>query len=279
MATVIAHYDSNGIVSDDLVNMIKHISNLSTETHFVSTKIKKNEINKINKYANIISRENYGYDFWSYKIGIDQLFDKKNLDSILIFNSSFIIADPILLTQKFFADTPKYPCIKGISKSNEIDCHIQSYWVEFSSNSLINSNIFKKWWDDMTPISEYHEVIRNYEIGMSKYFSNAGIPLISTFKNSIQKNLISSCRAIGNYHLKPPLDENLNLDTINLKLNIAEKLNPTSLLWDFLLAEYGIIKTKIASRNNRDFNLKIFESIIEKKFPDRKNYLLRRIQI
>lgn len=279
MATIIAHYDSNGIVNDDLINMIRHISDLSTETYFISTKIKNDQIEKINKYANVISRENYGYDFWSYKIGIDQLTNKKSLDSILIFNSSFIIADPTLLIEKFFSETPDYPCLKGISKSNEIDCHIQSYWIQFNSNSLINSEIFEKWWSKMTPISEYREVIKKYEVGMSQYFSDAGIPLISTFQPSFATNLISSCRAIGNYHLTPVLNDNFNSDAINLKLNTAQKLNPTSLLWDFILAEYGIIKAKIASRSNRDFNLKIFESIIEKKFPNNKNYLLRRIQI
>ena len=52
MATIIAHHDLNGIVNDDLFDMIKHISSLSTETHFISTKIKNDQIDKINKYAN-----------------------------------------------------------------------------------------------------------------------------------------------------------------------------------------------------------------------------------
>ena len=76
---LIAHYHKSGEIRDDLVKFITESKKSFNKIIFISTKLKKSEHKKINKYAKIISRPNFGYDFYSYKIGIKELLQNKNI--------------------------------------------------------------------------------------------------------------------------------------------------------------------------------------------------------
>ena len=71
---LIAHYHNKGKIREDLCNFIKKASKSFNKIIFISTKLNNNEKKKIDKFALIISRPNYGYDFYSYKVGLEKLF-------------------------------------------------------------------------------------------------------------------------------------------------------------------------------------------------------------
>jgi len=71
---LIAHYHSKGKIREDLCNFIKKASKSFKKIILISTKLNKNEKKKIDKFALIICRPNYGYDFYSYKVGLEKLF-------------------------------------------------------------------------------------------------------------------------------------------------------------------------------------------------------------
>ena len=74
----------------------------SDEIVFVSTNINKESALIVEKMCNLIVRENFGYDFWSYKVGIESILNKKSLDSILLVNSSVIYFNPDKLINEFW---------------------------------------------------------------------------------------------------------------------------------------------------------------------------------
>ena len=103
---IIAHYHQNGQLRSDLVNLIKLFHNDFKNIIVISTNLKNIEIKKIKKYATIITRENLGYDFYSYKVGIDYLkkkLKKKFYDKnkILLLPSSLLFLKPKKLLINF----------------------------------------------------------------------------------------------------------------------------------------------------------------------------------
>jgi lipopolysaccharide biosynthesis protein len=280
IAVVIAHFDPDGHVPLDLLNLISALKKRSNEIVFVSTNINKKSALIVEKMCNLITRENFGYDFWSYKVGIESILNKKSLDSILLINSSAIYFNPEKLLNDFFEGSPDYPALYGLTESYQVEQHVQSFWIEFCTNQLINSKAFDLWWDEMIPISEQLEVIKKYEIGMSKFFSNLGVSLEALYKRSPKDQVLAACRTISDDHCNIDLDnELLDGGSFTLPLELAKKINPTSILWDVILEKYDWIKVKSFDRSNRDFRIYKFLLYLEnavENVEDNVNILISR---
>ena len=244
LAFVIAHYHPNGKVDLSLKGLIKHFSTLAREIILVSTNINDDSKKALTPYCKIIERENYGYDFWSYKVGIDAFKSTKHLSRLVLFNNSFICLDPIKLADIAVADV-KSNTLCGITMCEETHKHIQSYWLSFEGNELINSAIFKDFWGGMIPITKRQKVIQEYEIGLSAKLYQSGVVLRSLFQPTNEDNLIALCRAIASGGLKVgEVEEFFRINT-----NVGRGLNPTHYLWDKLMESTGIIKLELLKSN------------------------------
>jgi rhamnosyltransferase len=250
---IFAHYDPNGKVHLDTQDLIKELYEYSNQIIFVSTNISDESFQFISKYCKIIKRENYGYDFWSYKVGLDHISNYKEVTSIILINNSFIATNPIKLCDNYFSLNKDDKCLFGLTISNEKLKHIQSFWIEFTGTKIIHSSSFKDWWESMKPISNQKEVIEKYEIGLSSHFNKLGFSLNSLFNPTDIDKIIGSMRSIINKHYA--LDESITItDKLSVDANLANNLNPTSLLWYELLNRCHFIKTKTIGYKNRDFN-------------------------
>ena len=74
---IFAHYHSNGLIRKDILEFFKKSKPFFKEIILISTNLKKEEKKKIPKNIRIIIRKNIGYDFFSYKIGLDYFLKKK----------------------------------------------------------------------------------------------------------------------------------------------------------------------------------------------------------
>lgn len=258
LAFVVAHYHAQGKVPTNLYNLVRHLAELSNNIVFVSTNICESDVIKISPFAKVIARENFGYDFWSYKVGLESLEGLEEIERLVFLNSSFITTDPQALCQ-LFLEPVNGKTLRGLTACRSPKQHIQSYLFSFEDNSLINSEDFKTWWRNMTPLSNRDEVIAHYEIGMSSWFSSKGIPIKSTFvipKAAIVKVL---CSLTTKRNWKPSdFFTVLKLLKIRLisKVKIYENLNPTHLFWDSLYQKAKIIKIDLLKNNptNQDLN-------------------------
>ena len=66
---IFAHYHSNGLIRNDIIDFINKSKKYFKKIVFVSTKINKKELEKLPKKIKVIKRKNIGYDFYSYKVG------------------------------------------------------------------------------------------------------------------------------------------------------------------------------------------------------------------
>jgi len=262
VAFVVAHYSSEGRVSESIINLLRFLRNHASDIIFVSTGINSNYEKVVRSLCRVIVRQNFGHDFWSYKVGIDALRGKNKLDRIVIFNSSFVTVAPALLVRPFLG-VPEGPALKGVSLSTQYAPHLQSFWVSFEHNHLVRSLDFSEWWSGMIPISDRLKVIEKYEIGMSKFFSDRGYSLQVANSPSEKDWFLGLCRAYGN-GLVPVEKENIG-DGLRLNLDDSRHLNPSHILWDFLLRSSGIIKLDLLRKNPYRLDLHSLNVFLGKK--------------
>jgi lipopolysaccharide biosynthesis protein len=227
-AFVVAHYDEQGRVARHLRELVAHLASLGRVV-FVSTQLDPSS--NLGDDVEVITRPNEGYDFFSYKRGIEALRDDlSTLDELVILNSSFVCVDPPRLTGTFFTRSRAGIDMLGLTANYEYAAHLQSYWVAFQGRRILDSEAFAQWWRDMDPISDRELVIPRYEVGMSHAMKNAGFTLASAFV--------------------PPAAQR------------GAHRNPTHLFWDALLEEFGIVKLELLRSNPFGMDLRKLESIL-----------------
>lgn len=256
IAIVIAHYHPTGKVADHLLNLIEIFSKTTKNIVFASTNINESCESNVNKNCELLKVENIGYDFWSYKNGIDFISKKNlNLDKLIIINSSILnlqpqkLADAILKEDGFIG-------IKALTISEEHAIHAQSFCLSFEGNEFIKSNDFKEWWGNLTPIANRQEVIDKYEIGMSQFFLKKGYKIKQLFNATDHDKLIALSRAISTKYFN--IELNTKDSQVILDLNWTKHLNPTHFYWDILIDQFGFIKIELVKNNSTNQNLQHF---------------------
>ncbi len=237
-AIVFSHYDSNNIVKDYVVFYLRELSKFSENIIFVSTsKLSENETNKVKQFCKqTIVRENVGYDFYSYKIGLEYLIPYQQWDEIILCNDS--IFAPIFPFDDLFSKMRKSNCdFWGPTISYDITPHIQSFFIVFNKR-CIESEVFVNFWNNLKIINERDNVITMYELGFSKLLLSHGFICDSFFKVKKWEFYIKTLKALNRLlwkklHMRKVSNLLIFFFTANHKY--LRKSNPTFLLWDVLV--------------------------------------------
>ena len=233
-AFVIAHYDPAGRVARHLRALTAHLATLGRVV-FVSTQLSGAAARALAGDVEVITRPNEGYDFFSYKRGIESLGALAAFDALTLLNSSFVCLDPPRLTGRFFSRARAGIDVLGLTANFEYAAHLQSYWISFESRRVLDSGAFARWWSDMEPVSDRELVISRYEVGMSHALKAAGFTLASAFS--------------------PPAQP-----------RVAHR-NPTHLYWEALMEEFGILKLELLRANPFGMDLRKLDAALRAR-PD-----------
>ena len=258
---IFAHYHSKGLVRKDTLDFLNKSKNFFTKIIFVTTKIKKNEINKISrkfsKKIKIIKRKNIGYDVYSFKVGWEYLYknikndlDKKNLFFI---NSSILFVEPKKIINLIKKTKIKKDEFYGISRSLEHTDHIQAYIYFFSANLFKNKNILN-WWKKMKPLKIHWKIVLIYELGLSQLMIKNNIKLVNFYKRNIELKT-------NNIFKKVPQ----RLNEIFFKTPKYYKKDPMNYFWKDFINKFGLIKIRLIKENDKKYNLKELYNILRRK--------------
>jgi len=122
--------------------------------------------------GHLIPRENVGYDFFSYRTGLESVEDLHRYDEVVVCNDTYV--GPLRSYRQVFEDmATRQVDFWGLSASRRISPHIQSFFVAFRP-WLVSSRSFDAFWSNLEPISERMKVIRRYEVGLTTHFADAG---------------------------------------------------------------------------------------------------------
>ena len=262
-AFVFAHHDSAGLLRQNTRQLLER---LSKEGHvvLVSTNLTTEEANSAPANINIITRENVGYDFYSYKIGLESLKNPEKYTHVCILNSSFISFDPDQLVAKFLSRLDASIDALGLTFSREISPHLQSFFIAFSRH-LFLSNPFSDWWQAIEPISDRQTVILKYELGLSSFLLANGFSLGSAYEPTPMSKCRALCHAIRIGMHQP---EFLPFSKVMIDLNQADHLNPTHFAWEELLDQFAIVKRELVEKNPHRFDLSHLYDSYGKKLLD-----------
>jgi lipopolysaccharide biosynthesis protein len=253
---IIAHYHSSGSIRKDLIDLIRVFNKKFKEIIFVSTNLKKTEISKIKNISKIIIRKNEGYDFYSYKIGMDYLLKKySNLDnkSIFLTASSLFYIKPIKLLQKIDKIRNFDNKVIALSKSWEIKEHIQSDMFYFSTN-LLRNNEFLNWWMNIKKYKSRQKIIENYEIPLLEFLKKNNLNVDTLFKKNIEEFPHKFIEKLSK-----------KIHNIFFKKKKIYKKNPTHFYWQDIYKKFGLIKIDLIKTNPHDVDLEQLKNFFKKK--------------
>ncbi len=244
---VVAHFHPEGRVARHLLEFIAYVKqHVTPHIVLVSTGISDEDKLRVENYCPVIRRDNVGYDFWSYKEGLEALSPNRLWKRWLIINSSIVIANPSLLAHQLFSRPIEYGVI-GLTSSEDGGEHVQSYCVMFDGEGFIRSDVMKNWWNAMQVISERDRVIREYEIGMSQYFKKLGVPVRAIYKPTQNEKLNAIIRVIFQDGFKQTIPA--TQDHVVFQLKLSNRLNPTHFMWDALFKQFGVVKIDFLKRS------------------------------
>ncbi|MEO8297186.1 MAG: rhamnan synthesis F family protein [Burkholderiales bacterium] len=249
-AAVVAHYDVDGRVAEHLQRTVRLLQQRGATVCFVSTRLSDAAAAQLAPHAQVIRRDNVGYDFWSYKVGIDALGLPGAFDRLLLLNSSMVVTDPARLLDRHLALAPQTDVL-GLTLSHEVQPHLQSFWLGFERAAL-HSAAFAQWWQTMQPLSDREAVIAQQELGLSAHFARAGLRLGALHRPSRADQLRAVLRAVDNGFL--PFDAGSD-GPVAIDPAWAERLNPTMYAWDSVFAQLGVLKLELLKRNPHRINL------------------------
>ena len=166
-ACIFAHYDPRNSIDEYIYYYLSELLSVVEKIIFVTVSdIGTNDIEKLMQLGiEIIKRENIGYDFYSYKIGFENIESKK-YDELIICNDS--VFGPMYPLQNIFNEMERVKCdFWGITDSKIMSYHLQSYFIVFRRKILVSSEL-KRFFSEVTVLNSKDDIIKEYEVGLSK---------------------------------------------------------------------------------------------------------------
>ena len=259
---IIAHYHKKGQIRSDIVNLIKLFSRSFEKIIFVSTNLNLSEKKKIKKLAIIITRPNYGYDFYSWRVGINYLknklgisLDKKKI--LFLLPSSLLYIKPSKLLKEFDKIKNFDNRVISLSKSWEICEHIQSDLLIFSLNLLKEKKILD-WWNKIKKFKSRQVIIFKYELGFSNFLNEQNIKTTPIFDENVNDYPSNFFKLI-------------KIRFLNLFFKIRKKYkkNPTHYYWQSIYKKYGLIKIELIKTNPHNVDISAFKKVFKSKYNNK----------
>lgn len=242
---IFAHYDRDDLVDPYVYEYVSSLKPFVSSIVFVSTsRLSKDDTNRLEKLCSVVvSRKNYGYDFYSWKIAME-LINLDSFDEILQVNDSCYA--PIFPFKRVFDEMDQRKCdFWGLTKCYRFSRHLQSYFVCYRK-TVIQSAAFQGFWGNLRPIDKKSDIVRHQEVGISRALLKEGFTMESYFDLSVKTYL---CRLPGNISRKMTTNRNLNPYKYVRNLLIS---NPTAWYYNEMLEkQVPTIKVSLINGNPR----------------------------
>ena len=264
-----AHYDVAGELRPHVRGQVEALA-ASVDTLLVCTTASLQDSARewLSERAVLVERANYGYDFFSYKVGLDAAGDLGAYDEVVVCNDSYVFAldsyDPVL------DEMATRPCdFWGLTAAERLSPHIQSFFVAFRP-WVVGSHAFRAFWEEMEPISKRRQVIRRYEIGMSRRLYDAGFRSDSYFVETPEDRRIARERMRWWAAHRSPLPRT-RAEIREWRERANEPWNPARSLADRVLDDARLPYVKIDTLRYDPYKLGAGRllTLCEKRFPSR----------
>ena len=256
-AVVFVHYDRDGIFDDHVVHALRAYRRLADRLVVVSASARALSAPLEPLVDTFIPRENVGYDFCSWRAGLESLGDPARFDEVVCANDS--VYGPLFDLGPAFSD-PRIAkadfwgmCLsdQGTKRRGKVSCpHVQS-WFFVMRQPLLQSPAFGNFWNAVVPLDRKDDIVDRYEVGISQHFMAAGFRIAGLYDARAAEPL-SWRNMIPHLSLAEP-----GRSWRHFKKVRRSRRNPSELAWDRLIAAgVPFVKVGLFRVNHYGLNLR-----------------------
>jgi rhamnosyltransferase len=238
---LIAHFDPAGALSRDWLELLANLrASGFADLVLISTRLNLALYEERLAGVRVVVRENVGYDFYSWRHGLLEL-PLRGYDEVVLLNSSTFVLDAGKFSRVLRQPMPADARVRALTVSWQEGFHAQSYFLQFG-RAVLESAVFKRFWQDMHPVSDRQTVIDLYEVGLSRQLGRE-FPIEPIFALGPYERFLMLRRGLKDASKIPvaQMEEAYEF--------YKQSLNPCLLLWDCLLHRYGIVKKQLVHEN------------------------------
>ena len=264
-----AHYDVAGELRPHVRGQVDSLADSFERVVVCTTAPLKDSARAwLSERAELVERANYGYDFFSYKVGLDAVGDLSGFDEVVVCNDSYVFAHDNY--DRIIEEMRHRPCdFWGLTAANRVAPHIQSFFIAFRP-WVVTSRTFRTFWEEMEPISRRRQVIRRYEIGMSRRLYEAGFASDSYFVETEEDRRIARER-VRWWAVHRSAFPRTRVELREWRERAREPWNPARSLADRVLDDGRLPYVKIDTLRYDPYNLDADRllTLCERRFPER----------
>ncbi|MCY9872549.1 rhamnan synthesis F family protein [Vibrio barjaei] len=247
---VFAHYDADGIGDAYLNDIFRQLVEVFDEIIVVTTS-GISGLSIINdKKVRVVHRDNAGYDFYSYKVGIDAISDLSIVEQLVVLNDSFYIS-PDFDIADILSQCRQFD-IFSLTDNLQFTYHLQSYFLVFNKRA-ITSLWFYKFWNKVYTYKNKWKIVLDYEVGLTSSALTAGLSL-GSYINNVQEGNIC--------HEKPLFLYNkvgiLKIDVIRndiAKIDIASLFSHSEIISRHVERTKRVYENRLLSSTNKQMGV------------------------
>lgn len=264
---VVVHFDRRGRVHDYLMYYLYQLYGYGFELIFVSNsdELDPADVARLQDIsALIVERENVGYDFGAWKDGIALIPDLASVNRLLLVNDS--VYGPFHnIEASLDRMAAEDADIWGMTDGWDFGFHLQSYFILFHAAAL-RSPAFAEFWSRVRYIQSKFEVVRRYEIGLTKAMGRGRLRCRALFPyRDCARALVQSVVEGGVLEKLDPVRQSF-VQLVYKTIDAGRPLNATHFFWDYLIAkkQFPFIKRELLQRNPAAIPLlNYWESVVE----------------
>ncbi|PBC02074.1 rhamnan synthesis F family protein [Mesorhizobium sp. WSM3860] len=257
---IVAHFDPNSSVEANFLDLLACLSEAFDHTVLVTTsKIESNLVKGLPNLT-VITRPNFGYDFYSYRVGLTFALENWQVRGALLVNSSFAILsrDTFRGTLRRMSELIGSYDVVGATESLQFSWHIQSYLMLLGSN-VLEAGWFQAFLASIEPTNSKFDTIVRFELGLSvgiKQNNNKVTTLI-------RPKLVEIGRANDYWDHDRKGVHAAARSVVSNTNSSAQKFNPVHHLAEFVARQLGYVKFEVLRDNPHEIDLSFVDELCE----------------
>ena len=256
---ILCHFDRAGRLREDLRHYILELSQAGFAIILASNSSRLDPAAQEfadRHCAGLILRRNVGFDFAAWKDALSA-YDLPRPDTTLLLLANDSLYGPLhplcpALSQADFSAAD----IWALTDSWQRRYHLQSYFL-MAGAAVLQSTVWRDFWQRVRPLASKHWVIRRYEIGFSQAMLRAGFRLgalwpYASLLEAVAEQTVAGQTIGPREEREDPLASARALQVRRIREAIARNLplNPTSDLWRVLLGRgFPFLKRELLREN------------------------------
>lgn len=252
---IVAHFDANDSLEKNFRDVLSCLEYACDQVILVTTSdIDLGFTSDFPKLV-VIKRPNIGYDFYSYRVGLQSAFRDSDIENVLLVNSSFVLVEPQRFTDALvrMIGLSAGNDVVGATSSLQFGWHLQSYLL-LIGRKVLNAGWFREFVTGIEPLNTKFEIILQYEIGLSAIFQAHGVrsavlfePTGQQVRRAEQQWLLRQSRTGQRLESEPS-------DT-------RDQFNPAHFLADEIARQLGYVKMEVLRDNPYDVDLDFLRQV------------------